>query len=429
MDKSRTRELFERASRVVPGGIHSNIRYMQPFPYIFERGRGARLFDVDGEEYIDCVVNYGALILGHGDRRVTEAAKQQLESGLTCGVESELSIKLAERLNSIIPCAEMVKFSLSGTEAVAHALNIVRGYTGRDKIIKIEGGYNGWSDTVIVNVHPDPSKAGPASSPNKIYETKGVPENAKENTIVIPFNDGEVAEKAIRDNKDKVAALIVEPVVFNSGAIMPKEGYLQHLREATEKNDVLLIFDEVITGFRLAPGGGQEYFDVTPDLATFAKAMANGFPISAVAGRRDIMKVSAPGGGVMYGGVYNGSQVCVAAALATLDAIEDGEVQRRLNESTQYLSKRFAEIVEDRGVEAQLLGLGGQFCVYFTDEDIVDYRSAAKSDRAKSQRFHRNLLDRGIYTYDGYLFHNGICAAHTMQDLDYILQQMSKSLP
>jgi len=297
MDKSRTRELFERASRVVPGGIHSNIRYMQPFPYIFERGRGARLFDVDGEEYIDCVVNYGALILGHGDRRVTEAAKQQLDSGLTCGVESELSIKLAERLNSIIPCAEMVKFSLSGTEAVAHALNIVRGYTGKDKIIKIEGGYNGWSDTVIVSVHPDPSKAGPASAPNKIYETRGVPQNAKENTIIIPFNDEDVAEKTIRDNRDKVAALIVEPVVFNSGAIMPKEGYLQHLREVTEKNDVLLIFDEVITGFRLAPGGGQEYFDVTPDLATFAKAMANGFPISAVAGRRDIMKVSAPGGG------------------------------------------------------------------------------------------------------------------------------------
>ncbi len=428
MNRPKTKDLFDRASRIVPGGIHSNIRYTEPYPYIFERAEGSRLFDVDGNEYIDIVVNYGALILGHGDSRITDVVKDQLKSGLTCGIESELNIKVAEKFNDMVPCAEMVKFSLSGTEAVAHALNIVRGFTKKDKIIKMEGAYHGWSDTIIISVHPDLDKAGPESSPTKMYETKGVTENAKENTIVIPFNNPEVAERAVKENKDEVAALVVEPVVFNSGAIMPKDGYLKHLREITEEYGIPLFFDEVITGFRLAPGGAQEYFGVTPDIATFAKAMANGFPISAVAGKKELMEVCTPGKGVMYGGVYNGNQVCVAAASATLDLIKGGEIQKKLNESTSYMSKRFQEIAEDRKLKAQLIGLGGQFCVYFTDEEIVDYRSAAKSDKLQSRKFHRNLLERKIYTYDGFLFHNGICAAHTKQDLDNIFVAMENSL-
>jgi glutamate-1-semialdehyde 2,1-aminomutase len=428
MDRPKTKELYDRASKIVPGGIHSNIRFVEPFPYVFERGQGSRLFDIDGNAYIDCVVNYGALILGHGDPIVTDAVRKELESGLTCGVESETSTRLAERMHEIVPCAEMVKFSLSGTEAVAHALTIVRGYTKKDKIIKMEGGYHGWSDTVIVSLHPDLRKAGPKDSPNKIYDTGGIPENAKENTIVIPFNNAELAEKAIKRNKRKVAALIVEPIVFNSGAVMPKEGYLKQLREITEKHDILLVFDEVITGFRLAPGGGQEYYGVTPDVATFAKAMANGYPISAVAGKKEIMEVCRPGGSVMYGGVYNGSQVCVAAGVATLDQIRNGDVQNKMNESIAYMSKRFQEIAGDHRLDAQLIGLGGEFCVYFTDKEIVDYRSAAKSDKARSQKFHRNLLENGVYSYDGFLFHNGICAAHGKEDLDAILAAMEKSL-
>ena len=428
MDRPKTKELYDQVSQIVPGGIHSNIRFMEPYPYIFERGKGSKLFDIDGNEYLDTVVNYGALILGHGDPIVTEAVRKELDSGLTCGVESETSIKLAQRMNEIIPCAEMVKFSLSGTEAVAHALTIVRGYTKKDKIIKIEGGYNGWSDTVIVSLHPELRKAGPKNAPKKIYETQGIPKNAKQNTIVIPFNNAEVAEKVIKRNKKKAAALIVEPVVFNSGAIMPNPGYLKQLREITEKNDIVLIFDEVITGFRLAPGGAQEYYGVTPDVATFAKSMANGYPISAVAGKKEIMQVCTPGKGVMYGGVYNGSQVCVAAGVATLDQIRKGDVQKRMNESTAYLCKRFQDIADDHKLKAQLIGLGGQFCVYFTDQEIVDYRSAAQSDKAQSQKFHRNLLENGVYTYDGYLFHNGICAAHSKEDLDAILTAMEKSL-
>ena len=209
---------------------------------------------------------------------------------------------------------------------------------------------------------------------------------------------------------------------------MPKPGFLKQLREITEKNDIILFFDEVITGFRLAPGGGQEYYDVKPDIATFAKALANGFPISAVAGKKEIMDVCTPGKGVAYGGVYNGSQVSVAAAIATLNQLRKGDIQKGLNESTAYLSRRFQEVAEDKNIKAQLIGLGGQFCIYFTDKEIVDYRSAAKSDKARSQKFHRNLLENGIYTYDGFLFHNGICAAHNKQDLDAVITAMEKSL-
>jgi glutamate-1-semialdehyde 2,1-aminomutase len=428
MNRPKTKELFDRISKIVPGGIHSNIRYVEPFPYIFEKAEGSKLIDVDGNEHIDTVINYGALILGHGDRRVIDAAKNGIETGLTCGIESEFSIAAAEKFNEIVPCAEMIKFSLSGTEAVAHALTILRGYTKKDKIIKMEGAYHGWSDSVIINVHPDLEKAGPESSPNKVYDTQGITQNAKNNTIIIPYNNPELAEKAVKENKDEICALLVEPVVFNSGAIMPKEGYLKQLREITEDYDVPLLFDEVITGFRLAPGGAQEYYGVTPDIATFAKAMANGFPISAVAGKKEIMEVCTPGKGTMYGGVYNGSQVCTAAASATLDLIRDGEIQKKLNESTAYMTKRFQEIVDDKNVKAQLIGLGGEFCVYFTDEEIVDYRSAARSDKSKSIQFHRNLLERNIYTYDGFLFHNGICAAHTKQDIDSILTAMKNSL-
>jgi len=428
MVRTRTKETFDRVSKIVPGGVHSNIRYMEPFPHIFAKGKGSRLIDVDGNEYIDIVVNQGALILGHGDPTVINAVKKELDTGITCGIESETNVRLAEMMNEIVPCSEMVKFSLSGTEAVAHGLNIVRGYTKKDKIVKIEGGYNGWSDTVHISIHPDVDKAGPEDAPYNIYPTKGIPENAKENTIIIPFNNAELAEKTIRKHKDEIAALIVEPVIFNSGAIMPKPGYLKQLREITEKNDILLFFDEVITGFRLAPGGGQGYYDVIPDIATFAKALANGFPISAVAGKKEIMDLCTPGKGVAYGGVYNGSQVSVAAAIATLNQLRKGDIQKGLNESTAYLSKRFQDVAEDKNVESQLIGLGGQFCIYFTDKEIVDYRSAAKSDKERSKKFHRNLLENGIYTYDGFLFHNGICAAHSKQDLDAIITAMDKSL-
>ncbi len=425
---SKTMQIFKRAEKVTPGAVHSNIRYFSPSPIFFTRGKGSRLWDVDGNEYVDCVVNMGACILGHGNPDVTKAVKVQIENGLTCGVETELSVEVAEKLKDMIPCAETVKFSNTGTEAVMKAIMIARGFTGRDMIVKIEGGYNGWYDCVLTSVKPDFDRAGPVTAPHSVPENDGLLKDAVNKTLIIPFNNADVAEEIIRKNRDKVAALLVEPVQFNLGCVLPKDGYLKALREITEDNDVLLIFDEVISGFRVAPGGAQEYYDVTPDIATFGKAIANGFPMSAVAARSDIMEVTRPGGKVGYGGLYNGSQASLAASSASLSLLRTGDIQKRLEIATQKLVKSFHEMAKDLDIEARLQGFAGQFQVYFTNKEVVDYRSAAVVDARKYEIFQRSLLEQKIYTLPPTTFHHGITSAHTDEDINVILNAMENAL-
>ncbi len=424
----RSREIYRKIDPVVPGGTHSNIRFFDPHPLWFSRAKGSKLWDVDGNEYIDCVINMSGLILGHGDERVTSAVKEQLESGLTCGVETELNVKAAERIKEMVPCAESVKFSNSGTEAVMKVMMIARGYTGRQKIVKLEGGYNGWHDSAAISHKPNLKKAGPRSRPRGVPENLGLLKTATASTIVMPFNDLENAEKIIKRNRRELAAVIVEPIMFNVGCACPKEGYLKGLKEIANDNDVLLVFDEIISGFRVAPGGAQEYYRVTPDLATFAKAIANGFPMSAVAGRADVMRITEPGGKVGWAGVYNSSQVCVAASLATLEVLKNGEVQRNLNEESAYLERRFAELAQEEGVSARLQALGGQFQIYFTDEEVTDYRTAAKADTERFKVFQAEMLREGIYTLPITLFHHGLVAAHSRDDLEKILTAMHVGL-
>ena len=424
----RSREIYQKIDPVVPGGTHSNIRFFDPHPLWFARAKGSRIWDVDGNEYIDCVINMSALILGHRDERVTRAVKEQLETGLTCGVETELNVKAAERIKEMVPCAESVKFSNSGTEAVMKAMMIARGYTGKQKIVKLEGGYNGWHDSAAISHKPNLRKAGPREKPKGVPENAGLLKTATKSTIVMPFNDLESAEKIIRRNRRDLAAVILEPIMFNIGCACPEEGYLKGLKEITNDNDVLLIFDEVISGFRVAPGGAQEYYGVTPDLATFAKAIANGFPMSAVAGRADVMKVTEPGGKVGWAGVYNSSQVCIAASLATLEVLKNGEVQKKLNEESEALEKRFAELAEEQDVSARIQALGGQFQVYFTEREVRDYRTAARADPRRFKVFQAEMLREGIYTLPITLFHHGLVVAHSKEDLERILTAMQAGL-
>ena len=424
----RSKEIYESINRLVPGGTHSNIRFMPPHPLWFSRAKGSRIWDVDGNEYVDCVINMSALILGHGDERVSRAVKEQIDTGLTCGVETELNVKVAETIREMVPCAESVKFSNSGTEAVMKATMIARGYTGKQKIAKLEGGYNGWHDSAAISHKPDLRKAGPRSRPRGVPENLGLLRSATKSTIVMPFNDLESAERIIKRHRRQLAAVILEPIMFNIGCACPEEGYLKGLKEVTDDNDVLLIFDEIISGFRVAPGGAQEYYDVVPDLATFAKAIANGYPMSAVAGRADVMKVTEPGGKVGWAGVYNSSQVCVAASLATLEALRDGKIQSRLNEESADLEKRFAELAEEEHVTARLQALGGQFQVYFTDEKVRDYRTAAKCDAKRFGIFQGQMLREGIYTLPIPLFHHGIVAAHSQDDFERIIDGMRSGL-
>lgn len=429
VNRNKSKELYlDIGQRLVPGGVHSNIRFVEPHPLWFSRAKGSKIWDVDENEYIDCVINMAALILGHGDDRVTQAVRAQLESGLTCGVETELNVKVAKRLHEMIPCAESVKISNTGTEAVSKAIMIARGHTGRQTIIKIEGGYNGWQDSVALSFNPDLKKAGPSNRPRTVPENAGILEKAATSTVVMPYNDLDVAETIVKRNRKRLAAVLVEPIAFNMGCVRPKKDYLKGLRELTSRYDVLLIFDEVISGFRVAPGGAQEYYGVTPDLATFAKAIANGFPMSAVAGSTDVMEVTRPKGKVGWAGVYNASQVSMAASLATLELIKNGEVQTKLNNECSQLEERFAALAKEERVEARLIGLGGQFQVYFTNQEITDYRSACKANQEKFSVFRESMLNDGIFMLPGKFFHHGLVAAHSKHDIEQIVSAMQQGL-
>jgi len=424
MRMERSQALLQEYGSIVPGGVHSNFRR----PVYFAKARGSRLWDIDGNEYVDCVINNGACILGHADPDIEKAVIETVKTGLTNGLETELSLKVAKQLHGMVPSAEQVRFANTGTEAVMKALMIARAFTGKEKIVKVEGGYHGWFDEAQVSVHPDPSLAGPPNSPCPVLATSGIRENTLDTVLVIPFNNLVVLERTLEQHQDEIAALILEPVMFNCGCILPQPGYLEEVRRLTRKHKVILIFDEIITGFRLSPGGAQERFGVIPDITVFAKAIANGYPLSAVVGRKDLMELTKPGGKVLYGGTYNGHQVALAAASVCLEKLEDGHVQEHLQALGQRLSDAFNERAEELGVAARIQHCGGKFQVYFTDQAVVDYRTATAADQDRYLAFHRVVFDEGIWMKDSYLFHHGITYAHDENDITAIIKAFDKGL-
>ncbi len=433
LDKSR--RLYEAAVEHITGGVHSNFRYQEPHPRYYVRAKGAYVWDVDGNRYIDSLCNMGACILGHGHPSVVRAVREQLSTGLTVGLESELSIETAKLLKSMIPSAESVKFANTGTEAMMHAIHIARGYTGKNRIAKLEGGYNGWYDYVLISTHPKLEEAGPASNPVPVRGANGLSQDAT-NTVIVPFNNIEDTTRILRANKNELAALIVEPVMFNVGCVTPRNNYLKAVRELTEKLGILLIFDEVISGFRVAPGGAQEYYHVTPDLSTFAKAMANGFPISAVVGKHEFMNVTNPQkgeflsmrSGVSFFGTYNANQMSLAAANASLTELKTGKVQKRLHAGTKWLAKEVGEISSDLRMDARLVGLGGKYQVYFTREEPIDFRTAVQSDQRKYSVFRQSMLDSGVLMHPLATTHHGLTWAHNTGVLHEIRTAMEKGL-
>lgn len=425
----RSMELFETANEYVVGGVHSNFRYREPHPIYFSKAKGSRLWDVDGNEYIDCVINMGACILGHGYPKIVDAVKDALDNGLTVGLEPDISIEVSRLLSRMVPSAEYVRFSNTGTEAVIHAIHIARGFTGRYKIAKLEGGYNGWYDYVLVSGHPPLDKAGPPDEPSPVPGSAGLAKDVAENVIIIPFNNIEATEKILSKHRDELAAVIIEPVMFNVGCVLPKKGYLEALRKITHEYGIVLIFDEVITGFRSAPGGTQEYFGITPDMSVFGKAIANGFALSAVVGKREIMETVHPKRGkVAYAGTYNSNYISLAAAKVTLEELSGGKVQKYLHEAGARLGKRFSEMVEELGVKARLQHFAGKFQVYFTDREVVDYRTAISCDLKRYSVFYESMLNSGIFMLPSHTIHHGVTAAHTEQDLESIASSMRNAL-
>lgn len=426
---SKSLELYERAQRSLAGGVSSNYRMSkQPHPLFFSRAEGARIYDVDGNEYLDFTLSQGPLILGHSHPKVLQRVTEEIKHGQLYAGQHELELSLAEKLQHHIPCADLVRFTNSGSESVQATLRLARAFTSRSKYIKFEGHYHGWFDNVLISLQPSEDTAGPRSSPHAVLETNGQSKSVQEDVVVLPWNDLEIVENALRRNVDEIAAIITEPVMCNNGCIEPREGFLQGLRDLCNRYGVVLIFDETITGFRLGLGGAQASCGVTPDLAIFGKAMASGFAISLFVGKKELMNLIARGE-VTHAGTYNSNNACVAAAMATLEVLEAGgeELRERIFVLGRRLRDGLKEIAHRERQAVLLSGPGPMFHMAFTSlPRIQEYRDCLACDTAKYGHFVKNMLDRGVRLIGRGIWY--ISAAHTAADIEQALSAAADAL-
>lgn len=423
MDLSRSEGLFERAKELMPGGVNSPVRAYQPYPFFTRRAEGSRLFDVDGKEYIDYCLAYGAIFLGHSNSRIIEAVKAQLQNGSLYGTPTAQEVELAELICKLVPSAEMVRLVSTGGEATMSAIRVARAYTGKKKLIKFEGCYHGAHDYVLV-------KAGSGATTFGMPDSLGIPEETTRNTIVVPFNDPEKFEAAVKANKDDLAVVIVEPVIGNIGLVLPKEGFLKTLREVTETYGIVLIFDEIITGFRLALGGAQEYYGVEPDLTTLGKILGGGFPMAAFAGKKEIMQLVAPSGKVYQAGTFSGNPISVAAALATLKTLREKSpgFYEEMERKCQTIISPLKKLAEENNLQLQIAHIASMFQVFFTSSPICDYRTVKTTDSAKFLTYHAELLSKGIFIPPSQFETCFLSEAHSTLDLEKTIESFSAIL-
>lgn len=416
-----SRRHYEEACRYFAGGVGSHARGRQagwdPYPLCMEGGEGSRIYDIDGNEYIDYILALGPLIFGHRPRRVLESVFQEVgERGSILGAPFETEYAVAKKLCELIPCFEMVRFTSTGTEAVMAALRLARAYTGRTKIIRFEGHYHGWADGIHIRACARKGGGG-----GEVWGPPvGNPKNSSSNLIVLPWNDAETVSSTLESSGNKIAAVIMEPVMCNSGVILPGRDYLQSVRELTRRHGVVLIFDEIITGFRLGLGGAQGYFDVIPDMAVFGKALGAGFPISAYGGKGDIMRLTAEGK-VPLGGTYNSNVMAMAAAKVTLQILEEnsGTIYPGLFQTGERLRQGVNEVMNRVGIPAHASGLGPVLQIWFSEAEIREYRDAARHCNAGLyRRFWEEMMSRGIYFHPSPFENWFISTAHTAADID-----------
>jgi len=429
---SRSFALYEEARRHLPAGASSNVRVYahDPFPILFQRGQGSRIWDVDGNQYVDLLSSYGATVLGHAHPALREAVSRQLENGSMLGTTTELEIEVAKKLESVVPCAEMVSFSNTGTEATMESIRIARAFTGRDKILKFEGHYHGHHDYVLFSVESPSVVAGLEQAPSKLPYYPGIPDGISRTVVVAPWNDPAALERVLKRNANDLAAIITEPVMGSAGVIPPKDDYLKSVRELADKYDVLLIFDEVLTGFRIAPGGAQEFYGVKPDIACYAKALGGGTPIAAVAGRKDVMGMIGPGK-IGYGGTYNGNSMCLAAASATLDELlrDDGAAFKHLHLTGAEIVEGLRELMKRYDQNGIVQGIGPMFQLYFTEaKRILNYRHTLQSDFSKFRDFRNLMFHKGVYLHPDGSERMMITTAHQRNDVEWILAAAEDSL-
>ncbi len=421
LDKSR--QLWERSKRSLAGGVSSQVRMGEyPFPLFFERAKGSRIYDADGNEYIDYVLGQGPDIFGHAPDFLQEAVAGAMQRGQVFGAQHELEISVSEMVQKTVPSAELVRFSSSGTEVVQAALRLARAYTGRTKFIKFEGHYHGWLDSVLYSTAPALGKSGAPDSPVPVPGSSGMSPGSAGEIIVLPWNDVNAVRRALDREGDDVAAILTEPIMFNTNCIIPRPGYLEEIRALCDERGVVLIFDEVITGFRVAKGGAQQLLDVTPDLSTFAKAMGGGFPVSMLAGKKDIMTLVADGT-ALHAGTVNSNVMAMAATEASLSRLleNDGAVCRKLYSIGTALIDGLQDSARKHEVPLLVQGPGPIFALTFTDApEIYDYRShAASADRDKYAKFRSGMFERGVRLKDGGGWF--VSSAHTEEDVEQTL--------
>jgi glutamate-1-semialdehyde 2,1-aminomutase len=409
MNTNQSQALFDAAQKVIPGGVDSPVRAFRAVggrPLFIERGQGPYLFDADGNRYIDYVLSWGPLILGHAHPRVAEALKQAVDRGTSYGAPTALETELAELVRETVPSAQMVRFVNSGTEATMSALRLARAFTGRDKIVKFEGCYHGHADMLLVQAGSGVATLGLPDSP-------GVPKGAVQDTLVAPYNDLVAVKTLFEANPDRIAGVIVEPVAGNMGVVPPIEGFLSGLRELTQQYGALLIFDEVMTGFRVALGGAQSLYGVMPDLTTLGKVIGGGLPVGAYAGRRDIMETIAPVGPMYQAGTLSGNPLAMTAGIETLKVLREPGVFDGLVARTDQLCAGLGEAAQSAGIPIYQTQVGTMFCTYFTEDPVTNWATASKSDVQQFGRFFQAMLERGVYIAPSQFEAGFMSAAHT----------------
>ena len=413
-----SQELFEESKKIIPGGVSSPVRAFKQYPFFIAKGEGSHIYDVYGNNYIYHCLAYGPLILGHADKTVVSDLTNQLTMGTAYGAPTENEIKLSREVINRIPSAEMVRFTNSGTEATMSAIRIARGFTKRDKIVKFEGAYHGAHDYCLVK-----GGSGAACLPDSL----GIPLDTTKNTLTVPFNDEEALTELIEKEGENIACIIMEVVMGNIGCVEPKDGYLEFLRKITEENGIVLIFDEVITGFRLATGGAQEYYGVTPDMTTLGKIVGGGLPMGAFCGKKEIMELVAPNGPVYQAGTFSGNPISVQAGLSTLKQLNK-DFYTSLNKKGEFLRSNIHDIVDELSLDISPVGLGSMFQIYFNPNEVTNYAEAQESDSERFLVYFRQLLKEGVFIPPSQFECNFISSAHEMEDLEKTANAIRESL-
>ena len=414
---TKSQEVFAAAQNLMPGGVSSPVRAFKSVggqPIVFDRVKGAYIWDIDGNQYIDYVGTWGPAICGHAHPEVIAALHEALEKGTSFGAPSVLENVLAEMVIDAVPSIKMVRFVNSGTEACMGVLRLMRAFTNRDKIIKFEGCYHGHADAFLVQAGSGVATLGLPDSP-------GVPKLATSSTLTAPFNDLEAVKALFEENRDEIAGVILEPVVGNAGFIAPHAGFLEGLRELTHEHGALLVFDEVMTGFRIAYGGAQEKFGVTPDLTTLGKVIGGGLPVGAYGGRRDIMSMVAPAGPVYQAGTLSGNPLAMTAGIKTLELLQKPGTYEHLDRITKKLADGLLQIAKETGHAVCGGQISAMFGLFFASGPVHNYEDAKKSDTTKFGRFHRGMLERGVYLAPSQFEAGFTSFAHTEEDIEQTL--------